>query len=139
MENQVRQNNLVSGESHKKYRRLKILLYSEDFDFAQSFTLYFSKDFQKIITVNDREVLLQIVKSIQPEIIVIDIQLNESLYKLINQIKVISLHSRIFIFTSHTFAQQEVIKKIQKDVDKIFFQPIDLVEFNQVLNFYTAD
>ena len=139
MENQVQANNWISGESKKKNQKIKVLLYSEDFDFAQSFSLYFNKDFKKIVTVNDREVLIQIVKSIQPEIIVIDSPLNLSLLKCIDQIKTLSSRSKIFIFTSHTFVHQDVTKQIQRMVDKIFFQPIDLVEFNQVLNFYTAD
>jgi ActR/RegA family two-component response regulator len=139
MENQVRANSWISGESKKKNQKIKVLLYSEDFDFAQSFSLYFNKDFKKIVTVNDREVLIQIVKSIQPEIIVIDSPLNLSLLKCIDQIKTLSSSSKIFIFTSHTFVHQDIAKQIQRMVDKIFFQPIDLVEFNQVLNFYTAD
>jgi len=139
MENHVQANNLISGDSKKKYQKIKILLYSEDFDFAQSFSLYFNKDFKKIITVNDREILVQIVKSIQPEIIVIDASLNRSLLKLIEQIKILGANSKIFIFTSHSFLYQEEVKQIQRLVDKIFYQPIDLVDFNQVLNFYTAD
>lgn len=132
------QNNLGS-RIHRKLQRIRILLYTEDFDFAQSFTLYFQKDYQKIITVNDQEVLLQIVKHIVPEIIIIDSTINTSFIKLIEQIKSFSKCSKIFIFTSSAINQQDVINQIQKEVDKIFFQPIDLVEFNQVLNFYTAD
>jgi DNA-binding response OmpR family regulator len=131
--------NLISNQNQKRYKRIKILLYSEDFDFAQSFSLFFKKDFQKIVTVNDKEVFLQIIKSIQPEIIVLDIQINESALRLINELRFLSSHSKVFIFSSHPFSQQEIVKQIQKQVDKIFFQPIDLVEFNQVLNFYTAD
>ncbi|MGB9664481.1 MAG: hypothetical protein ACPL25_06135 [Ignavibacteria bacterium] len=139
MENWRQTDNLFSNDSKKRLRRIKILLYSEDFDFAQSFSLYFKKDFQKIVTVNDQTIFLEIVKFILPEIIVLDIQVNDSTFRLINEVKLLSSHSRIFIFTSHPFAQQDIVKKIQKLVDKIFFQPIDLVDFNQTLNFYTAD
>lgn len=139
MENTTKSNDLISTEGPKRLKRIKILLYSEDFDFAQSFSLYFKKDFQKIVTVNDREIFLQIVKFILPEIIVLDIQVNNSTLRFINDIKLLSAQSKIFIFTSHPFVQQETVKQIQKQVDKMFFQPIDLGEFNQTLNFYTAD
>lgn len=139
MDNKIQTDNLIPNQNHKKYRRIKILLYSEDFDFAQSFSLFFKKDFQKIITVNDREIFLQIIKSILPEIIVLDIQINDSTLRLVNELRLLSSHSKIFIFASHPFSQNEIVKQIQKQVDKIFFQPIDLVEFNQALNFYTAD
>jgi ERCC4-related helicase len=47
--------------------------------------------------------------------------------------------SKIIIFTSSSISQQELVKQLQKIVSKIFYQPIDLVEFNQLLNFFTAD
>jgi ActR/RegA family two-component response regulator len=139
MEGKVQIENSNSESKKNLYRRIKIVLYSEDFDFAQSFSLYFRKDFQKIVTVNDRETFLQIVKTLQPEIIVIDITLNVSTLKLIEEVKSTSSNSKIFVFTSHPIIHQELVNQVQKQVDKVFYQPIDLVEFNQVLNFYTAD
>lgn len=139
MEGKVQIENSNSESKKYKSRRIKILLYSEDFDFAQSFSLYFRKDFQKIVTVNDRETFLQILKTIQPEIIVIDILLNASTLKFLEEIKSASSNSKIFVFTSHPIIHQELVNQVQKQVDKVFYQPIDLVEFNQVLNFYTAD
>ncbi|MEJ5304450.1 MAG: hypothetical protein WHV63_00770 [Ignavibacteria bacterium] len=139
MEGKVQIENSNSESKKNLYRRIKIVLYSEDFDFAQSFSLYFRKDFQKIVTVNDRETFLQIVKTLQPEIIVIDITLNVSTLKLIEEVRSTSSNSKIFVFTSHPIIHQELVNQVQKQVDKVFYQPIDLVEFNQVLNFYTAD
>ncbi len=139
MENELKVNNQIFGKSEKKYQRIRLLLYSEDFDFAQSFSLYFRKDYHKIITVNDRETLLQIISILKPEIIILDNLVNESLLTLAMNIKNDSPTTKIFIFTSHLISQQEIVKKLSKYVDRIFYQPIDLSEFNQVLNFYTAD
>jgi DNA-binding response OmpR family regulator len=129
----------LTEKNVKKHQRIRIILYTEDFDFAQSFSLYFSKDYHKIVTVNDRETFKQIVNSIQPEIIVIDCFISENLIKLINEIKMLNADSKIIIFTSSSISQQELVKQLQKMVSKIFYQPIDLVEFNQLLNFFTAD
>lgn len=139
MENQVQLTNNLLDSSERKFRRIRILLYSEDFDFAQSFSLYFRKDFQKIITVNDKETVLQIVGALQPEFIVLDTNVNESLLAFIEQLKVISPKSKLYVFTSLAISQQDMVKKLNKFVDKIFYQPIDLIEFNQILNFQTAD
>lgn len=132
-------NKIDSLSYHKKYRRIKLLLFSEDFDFAQSFSLYFRKDYQKIITVNDEEILIQIVSSIKPEIIILDNVLSESLINIIVQLKLKSPSSKIFVFTSSSLNQQELVNKLNRMVDKIFYQPIDLIDFNQLLNYYTGD
>lgn len=139
MENQVQLTNNLFDSSERKFRRIRILLYSEDFDFAQSFSLYFRKDFQKIITANDKETVLQIVGALHPEFIVLDTNVNESLLAFIEQLKVISSKSKLYVFTSLAISQQDMVKKLNKLVDKIFYQPIDLIEFNQILNFQTAD
>ncbi len=139
MDEKVQVNRIESGNYQKKYKRIKLLLFSEDFDFAQSFSLYFRKDYQKIITVNDEEILLQIVSTIKPEIIIIDNVLNESLINLIIQLKLKSSSSKIFVFTSSSINQLNVAKKLNQVVDKIFYQPIDLLDFNQLLNYYTGD
>ncbi|MCX8056880.1 MAG: hypothetical protein N3F03_04645 [Ignavibacteria bacterium] len=139
MENQTQVQNNLKSNTEKKFQKIKILLYSEDFDFAQSFSLYFRKDYQKIITVNDKEIFLQIISFLKPDIIVLDINLSESLISLVQDLKYISSKSKIFIFTSHIISQQDLIKRLNKLVDKIFYQPIDLIEFNQLLSFYTTD
>ncbi|MFN4110943.1 MAG: hypothetical protein ACK4G1_01610 [Ignavibacteria bacterium] len=139
MENHLQVNKKKFGNGGKRYQKLRLLLYSEDFDFAQSFSLYFQKDYHKIITVNDQETLLQIISLLNPEIIILDNIVNESLLTLINKIKNGRPHSKVFIFTSHAISQQEIVNRLNKIVDRIFYQPIDLSEFNQALNFYTAD
>lgn len=139
MENQVQLTNNFLDSSEKKFRRIRLLLYSEDFDFAQSFSLYFRKDFQKIITVNDKETVLQIVNALHPEVIVLDTNVNDSFLAFIEQLKAISPNSRLYVFTSLAISQQDLIKRLNKLVDRIFYQPIDLIEFNQILNFHTAD
>lgn len=139
MESNSQVNSQLSDRSNKKYQRIRLLLYSQDFDFAQSFSLYFQKDYHKIITVNDKESLIQIIQVLKPEIIILDNLVNESLINFINNIKMICPSTKIFVFTSHTISQQKIVNRLSKIADRIFYQPIDLSEFNQVLNFYTAD
>lgn len=139
MENQVRLTDDLLSSNEKKFQRIKILLYSDDFDFSQSLTMYLRKDYQKIITVNDRETLIQLASYLQPEIILLDINVSETLIKLIENLKSSCTKSKIFLLTSLAISQQDLVKRISKIVDKIFYQPIDLIEVNQILNFYTAD
>lgn len=139
MEDKLQVNNQLLDKGERKYQRIRLLLYSEDFDFAHSFSLYFRKDYHKIITVNDRETLLQIVEILKPEIIILDNLINESLLAFVKRIKEGSPKTKIFVFTSQLISQQEIIKKLSREVNKIFYQPIELSEFNQILNFYTAD
>lgn len=125
--------------SYKKLQTLRLLLFSEDFDFAQSFSLYFQKDYPKIITVNDREILIQIVEIVKPQIIVIDSLLTDQLLSLIKTIRELTSESKIFILTTLELGKQLIINELKEIVTKIYFQPIDLTEIYQLLNFYTAD
>lgn len=132
-------NSQNSTLSFRKFQTLRLLLFSEDFDFAQSFSLYFQKNYPKIITVNNREILIQLVETIKPQIIVIDSLLNEQILSLIRNIRQLTTESKIFVLTSLELDKQPIIYEIKKLVNKIYFQPIDLTEIYQVLNFFTAD
>lgn len=132
-------NSQNSTLSFRKFQTLRLLLFSEDFDFAQSFSLYFQKNYPKIITVNDREILIQLVETIKPQIIIIDSLLNEQILSLIRNIRQLTTESKIFVLTSLELDKQPIIYEIKKLVNKIYFQPIDLTEIYQVLNFFTAD
>ncbi len=126
-------------EQSRKESKLKFVLYTEDFDFAQSISLYFQKEFHKVSTTNDEEILIQIVKSIQPDFVILDISISESLITLVEQLKKSGERIRIILFTSPTISKNETLSKLQNIVDQIFFQPIDIIEFNQLVNFYSAD
>ncbi len=126
-------------EQSRKESKLKFVLYTEDFDFAQSISLYFQKESHKVSTTNDEEILIQIVKSIQPDFVILDISISESLITLVEQLKKSGERIRIILFTSPTISKNETLSKLQNIVDQIFFQPIDIIEFNQLVNFYSAD
>ncbi len=113
-------------EQSRKESKLKFVLYTEDFDFAQSISLYFQKESHKVSTTNDEEILIQIVKSIQPDFVILDISISESLITLVEQLKKSGERIRIILFTSPTISKNETLSKLQNIVDQIFFQPIDI-------------
>lgn len=135
----TKNNSKNSTLSIRSFQTLRLLLFSEDFDFAQSFSLYFQKNYPKIITVNDRELFIQLVETIKPQIIVIDSLLNEQILGLIKNIRQLTSESKIFVLTSLEIDKQPIIDEIKNLVTKIYFQPIDLIEIYQMLNLYTAD
>lgn len=127
-------NNIFDKPRLNITKNLSFLLLTEDLDFAQSLSMLFRKDFHKVITVNDRETFFTILKTIQPNFIVIDSLLNESLFRLLLQVKSNAPGSKIYVFTSHKYENSELEHKIKGLTDKLFYQPIDLNEFtNQIL------
>ncbi len=139
MDQIVNNNQRNSTLLYKRLQTLRLLLFSEDFDFAQSFSLYFQKNYPKIITVNDREIFIQIIEIVKPQIIVIDSLLNDQLLSLIKTIRELTSESKIFVLTTLELDKQSIINELKEFVTKIYFQPIDLTDIYQLLNFYTAD
>ncbi|GEM_PF-1629568 len=141
MKNQAQTSYQITLEKSKLNvaKSLTFLLYTEDLDFAQSLSMLFRRDFHKVITVNDRENFLSIIKFIKPNFIIIDSLLNESLYNLLLQIKSHATNSKVYVFTSYRYEQTELEHKLKSLVDRTFFQPIDLSEFTQEILFQAGD
>ncbi|MBM4176628.1 MAG: hypothetical protein FJ213_10730 [Ignavibacteria bacterium] len=124
--------NTLSGKDLRRSK--KVLLFSPDLHLCASFTLLLQDRF-KVVTTTEGDFVEKILDLIKPDLLITDLSPNEKSADSLRALKEKIPNLKIILFLDSWITNKGVESSLNKIVDAIFYQPIDLTEINRRLDF----
>ncbi|HZY10290.1 MAG TPA: hypothetical protein VFF29_03975 [Bacteroidota bacterium] len=107
-----------------------IVLFSSDYDFCLSLSIFFSNRY-RIIMTTDAVMLPLIVKDHRPDLLIADTMLTENMKRRFTMMRKENPNLHIMLFYVSYFGQRLAMDDVHQYVDVMFPKPVDLEEVSQ--------
>jgi DNA-binding NarL/FixJ family response regulator len=107
-----------------------IVFYSPDMDFCLSLQLLF-QDRYNVVTTTDADMLLMMVRTFEPNLVIVDGIPTERMRNRIEKMKSEFPHLHVMFFYVHRIGDKRYREAMWKSVDAAFSKPVDLAEVTE--------
>ena len=110
-----------------------ILMYSPDMDFCASLKMLL-QDKYNMGTTTDPELLLMMVKTLRPDLVIVDALPTERMRQRFEAMRLLDPHLRIMLFYVSRIDRRIPHDSFLKCVDAAFSKPLDLMEVSRSID-----